>query len=55
METKRKRYCHSCHERISRSATKCHNCGTLTLPWTYYIWLICFGMLALVVLWKFYF
>jgi predicted amidophosphoribosyltransferase len=37
MESRRKRYCRHCGERIRRSARRCPRCFKLTPPWKDYL------------------
>ena len=37
METKRKRHCRHCGERIRRASTRCYRCHKVVLPWKYYV------------------
>jgi hypothetical protein len=43
MESRRKRHCRHCGERIRRASTRCYRCHKVVLPWTYY------GVFALLV------
>jgi len=36
MESRRKRYCRHCGERIRRTSTRCYRCHKVVLPWKYY-------------------
>lgn len=53
MESKRKRYCRHCGERIRRVARHCPYCLKPTLPWKDYLAAAIVAMLLLLFLLKF--
>ena len=52
METRQKRYCPHCGDRIRHSATRCHHCGKLTLSWKNYLAVGVIALAAIVLLLK---
>lgn len=49
-DARRRRYCRYCGERISQSATRCHQCRRLTLSWKVYLLISILGIVTLFLL-----
>ena len=53
MESRRKRYCPKCNQRIRHSARRCYTCGKVLPLWWDYFLLTCLGIVSTVLLLKF--